>query len=168
MYGSWIEPTWNNSGILTHEMTQTNNVHSRNELLQNSLDGGPRTPLRDRPESGCVQTNPSEPHLKAAKASGSCATRLNQAGVNPSYVCMLYCIHLAVRQPFLTGKRHYSFIYSLPITANLWRVVGELEPIPGDTGWQPEYTLDKSPVHHRADIQRPLHHSTAPLETLII
>lgn len=52
-------------------------------------------------------------------------------------------------------NNRYIFIYIHHYLSPflLWRVVGDLEPVLADHGQEAWHTLDKLPVHHRADIQ---------------
>ena len=62
----------------------------------------------------------------------------------------------------------FSSIHPFSIPASsVARVVGGLEPIPAVIGREAGYTLDRSPVHHRATRQTTTHTPRTILETLI-
>ncbi len=48
----------------------------------------------------------------------------------------------------------YYILYNKSEPLILYRVAGELELIPADTGRAAGYTMDESPVHHRVNKKR--------------
>ena len=62
-------------------------------------------------------------------------------------------VHIGISERDEGEDKRETFIHSFIFCSRLSvRVTGGLEPIPADSGREAGYTLDKSPVHRRADI----------------